>query len=91
MQTGETKAVPPVHTFSFQNDEVRQDFDRVYKLAKEKGGESFESWQHCTRTLRGLKASIHYDFAENSFGFAGRGMVGGLIYHASEDSWSCHT
>lgn len=80
-----------IHTFKFQNDTVREDFDRVYKLAKSKGGESYASWERCTKRLRELRASIFYDFARDSFGFEGSGLVGGFIYHACDDTWSLHT
>lgn len=55
------------------------------------GGESLRSFKDCIGSLNRMEATLLFDNADLSLGFAAKGMVGGFIFHHSDRTWSLHT
>lgn len=74
-----------------RNQQINERLRCMSDLAALLGGKTEETFRHCVMHLVSMEARLGLDGAPFSLGFAGRGMVGGLIFHQREREFSLHT
>jgi hypothetical protein len=72
-------------------DRARMRLECARDLAILLGGESLETFVHCTARIVESYEIVGTDSCPFSLLFSGKGLFGGMIFHTSCREWSLHT